>query len=241
MTATRRAQPWLGTLVEICIADTPTVLHSDAFDAAFDAIAGIHNALSPKRAESDLARFNAAAVGTTLHCEDSTRIVLEAARALGEASDGAFDITLGSDGLDAWALQGNALRKLKSGALLDAGGIAKGYAVDAAIDALKIAGVRAGWVNAGGDLRVFGALQLPIHIRSPDDPARTLPLTGLREGALATSVLPLAEGRRAHISVAAPECLWADALTKVVAYASPAHCQALLARYHARAWQHAAF
>jgi len=63
----------------------------------------------------------------------------------------------------------------------------------------------------------------------------------LRDGALATSVLPRRHGGRAHITVAAPECLWADALTKVVAYATPQHSTALLARYHARAWQHATF
>ncbi len=237
----RRAQPWLGTLVEVCIAEALIVQQAAAFDAAFDAIAAIHNAMSPQRPESDLARFNVAAVGTWRRCEHSTLAVLRAARALGETSDGAFDITLGTGGLDAWALHDEQLHKLKPGTRLDASGIAKGYAVDGAIATLQAAGVLSGWVNAGGDLRVFGTLDLPIHIRSPDDPARTLPLTSLSDGALATSVLPLPDGGRTHVTVAAPECLWADALTKVVAYSTPAHSAALLARYHARAWRHAAF
>ncbi len=241
MNATRRARPWLGTLVEIGIADPPVARHALAFDAAFAVIAAIHNAMSPQQPDSDLARFNAAAAGTLVGCNSATLSVLAAARVLGEASDGAFDVTLGCGGLRAWALESQGLRKLAAAARLDLGGIAKGHAVDQAIEALRSAGVDSGWVNAGGDLRVFGAVELPIHIRSLEVAARSLPLTRLRDGALATSVLALGSGERAHISVAAPACLWADALTKVVAYASPQHSTALLARYHARAWRHAAF
>jgi hypothetical protein len=39
---------------------------------------------------------------------------------------------------------------------LDLGGIAKGFAVDLAVNVLQSAAVPAGLVNAGGDLRVFG-------------------------------------------------------------------------------------
>ena len=237
----RRAQPWLGTLVEIAIAEAPHAEPGAAFDAAFARIAAVHETMSPQRPASDIARFNAAAAGTRLDCDAGTLAVLEAARQLSDASAEAFDITQGQGGLSGWQLRSPHLFKLDTASGLDLGGIAKGYAVDQAITALRDAGVTAGWVNAGGDLGVFGALELPIHIRSPDDPARTLPLVGLRDGALATSVLPRRHGGRAHITVAAPECLWADALTKVVAYATPQHSTALLARYHARAWQHATF
>ena len=40
-----------------------------------------------------------------------------------------------------------------------------------------------------------------------------------------------------HASVAAPLCLWADALTKIVAIGGDAG-EALLARYDAVAWVH---
>ncbi len=61
---------------------------------------------------------------------------------------------------------------------LDFGGIAKGYAVDRAIEALRECGCRAGLVNAGGDVRLFGAAArdcapaprgrpLPAAARSP--------------------------------------------------------------------------
>lgn len=241
MNLARRAQPWLGTLVEIAIGPDASAMQAAAFEAAFAAIANVHYAMSPQHPESDLAVFNAADLGALTPCGADTRKVLEAARTLGEASLGHFDITIGTGGLAAWRLEPLGLRKLKNGTRLDAGGIGKGYAVDQAVSALREAGISSGWVNAGGDLSVFGELELPVHIRSLDQPARTLPLTGLRHGALATSVLPMADGSLAHISVAAPECLWADALTKIVAYARPERSAALLARYHAQAWRHATF
>jgi thiamine biosynthesis lipoprotein len=44
----------------------------------------------------------------------------------------------------------------QSGMKLDLGGIAKGYAVDRAIEILKSKGIKSALVNAGGDVRVIG-------------------------------------------------------------------------------------
>jgi thiamine biosynthesis lipoprotein len=135
--------------------------------------------------------------------------------------------------------------------LLDLGGIAKGFAVDQAIRALRRAGCSEGLVNAGGDLRRFGAQRELIHLRTPRG---AIPLAELGSGALATSnpyrtqpghlaqpiggiVDPrrkrLWQGRNS-VSVAARSCMLADALTKVAALAGPA-CEPLLARFGARA------
>lgn len=72
-------------------------------------------------------------------------------------------------------------------------------------------------------LRAFGDVDLPVHLRK-EDCGRLKPFASLRDGAMATSVLDcesLERGwsshKREHVSVAAPLCLWADALTKVVA------------------------
>lgn len=232
MNLSRRAQPWLGTMVEIAAGDAA------AIDAAFALVAHIHHCMSPQQPSSDLARFNVAEAGANIVCDPHTYVVLQAAQALAEASHEAFDPTLGSGGLRAWSLRETALLKHRNRSKLDLGGIAKGYAVDCAVSVLQERGVSAGWVNAGGDLRVFGDIELPIHIRHRKDPAQSAPLIALRDGACATSVLPLSCGGSAHISIAAPQCLWADALTKVVAYASPSVSAALLARYDARSFQH---
>lgn len=235
--ALRRAQPWLGTMVEVGllqVAGDP----DRAFSAAFAAVARVHDAMSPQRPQSDLARFNAAPAGSEISCDPWTLAVLGAARDLGEASRGVFDVSLGSGGDAAWGLRGDRLFKLRDGVRLDLGGIAKGEAVDCACEALLAAGVAAGWVNAGGDLRVFGALALPVQVRHPGDARRLVPLVEVREGAVASSVFDRAvypSARHRAVSVAAPRCRWADALTKVLALA-PETGMRLLPRYDARAW-----
>jgi len=71
------------------------------------------------------------------------------------------------------------------------------------------------------------------------------PFATLRDGAFATSHFDphsrskaAAAGRvRAHVSVAAPSCLWADALTKVLAITGDT-AHPCLALHGARAWFH---
>src|SRR6185295_5145942 len=96
-----------------------------------------------------------------------------------------------------------------------------------------------------GDLRVFGAHPVPIRLRLPDDPAACVPALSLQNGSLATSanyfnpriIDPASRERWASassVSVAAPACVLADALTKVVALSGCAASQ-LLCQYGAEA------
>jgi thiamine biosynthesis lipoprotein len=114
---------------------------------------------------------------------------------------------------------------------LDLGGIAKGYAVDRAVAALIASGASGGVVNAGGDLRAFGSVGwTPIRIRHPALAALAAHVFDVRDAAVATSadyfhpcgtlVDPGARTLRpfgASVTVVAPRCALADALTKVVA------------------------
>jgi thiamine biosynthesis lipoprotein len=113
---------------------------------------------------------------------------------------------------------------------LDLGGIAKGYAVDRAVDALRVAGVEQGCVNAGGDLRVFGPRAERVDVRVHD--GSIVELLELADGALASS-----GGADRTVSIVAPRCVIADALTKVV-LAAPDACAALLRSHDAAAWIH---
>ncbi len=115
--------------------------------------------------------------------------------------------------------------------LLDLGGIAKGYAVDLAVARLEASGAVKGCVNAGGDLRAFGPEAELVALRT-NAAAGTLPVVQIADAALASSSstpdpwrapgLHLDGRTRAaapagrFVSVAAPVCMDADALTKVV-------------------------
>lgn len=133
-------------------------------------------------------------------------------------------------------LQRNQLR-LRRPVRLDLGGIAKGFAVDRAAEVLIEAGAGAGCVNAGGDFRIFGNSPEPLLLRDPDNPSRILCAGLIQVGAAATSagyfrrrrrrssvVTPLVDARtrtllnlHESITVLAASCMWADALTKVLA------------------------
>lgn len=127
---------------------------------------------------------------------------------------------------------------------LDLGGIAKGFAVDMAVKILISEGISSGVVNAGGDLRVFGKISRPIQIRNPELPEELIEIGSLQNGAIATSSLYFAkrDRRKSHIinplantdvqahaeltgsfSILAKECVYADALTKVLALSKNNH------------------
>jgi thiamine biosynthesis lipoprotein len=225
----RRARPLLGTIVEIGVSDRAHA--SVAIDAAFAAIADVESRLSRFACTSEVFRFNAARAGACIAVGVDARRVLAAAGALRDASDGLFDNSLGS-GPRGWRCDPDGLHKLDDGVRIDLGGIGKGHAVDRGVAALLAAGAEGGWVNAGGDLRVFGAIEVPVDLRD-ENGGGVRRFATLADGAFATSRLAGA----GHASVAAPECLWADALTKVV-LASGDASHPLLDRLGARAWRH---
>lgn len=140
------------------------------------------------------------------------------------------------------ALAAEALRLEDDGRLtvlrpiwIDLGGIAKGAAVDAAVAAMGDAGLSIVRVNAGGDLALRGGEPQRIAVRGPD--GVLVDAGALADGAIATSgpyagssdqdaSALVVRGRRARwvdraVSVVAPSCLIADALTKVVAILGP--------------------
>jgi len=139
---------------------------------------------------------------------------------------------------------------------VDLSGIAKGYAVDRAVNALQCAGVQRILVNAGGDLRIAGPWEQAVWLRHPQAPHLSAAAMSLRNAALATSatyysrrrtpqgeVSALFEPRRARaytqagsVSVRAADCMSADALTKVVLFAPPQLAERALAACAAQAY-----
>jgi FAD:protein FMN transferase len=256
----RRARPLLGTIVEVAVPGDDDAT-SGSIDAAFAAIGTIHRLMSFHEAESDVSRINAAAPDQVIDIDRHTYRVLEFALKLSGLSAGVFDIAIApilvgrgflpdlatprqaeaaANYADLVLMPGNRVRWRRAGGI-DLGGIAKGYAVDCAIETLRAHGKTAAVVNAGGDLRCSGEPQ-PIHLRHPDDPARLMQLGWLSDGAFATSagyfsgvgsgderIDPLVDPRRqsctlwnGSVSVAAANCMTADALTKIVRLAPEA-------------------
>jgi FAD:protein FMN transferase len=238
----------LGTFVAI-EAEAPGE-HSaeEAIAAAWDAITTVERVMHPARAGSSLAELNAAAPGARVELHPWTWEVLQLSRELHAASEGAFDPCLPeSPGrLDALELLAPHAARPRERLCIDLGGIAKGYAVDRALQALRGAGASGGLVNAGGDLAVFGTRRHVIHCGT----ACAAAVFELIDAALATSAVDEprrpgehrgyyhgADGRRiatGQATVVAARAVWADALAKCALVCTPPQCEALLERFGAR-------
>jgi thiamine biosynthesis lipoprotein len=242
----RRLRLGLGTWVAIETRGCSAACALQAVEAAYARIRHIETCMHPHRPGSDLARLGAAAPGEPVAIDRDTWAVLDFSQRLFEQTQGVFDPCLPqgrgrlcdlqlSPGADpAWACPRLPVQ-------VDCGGIAKGYAVDQALAALRAAGCTQGLVNAGGDLRVFGAHSQTLLLRCPD--GSYLPCE-LRDAALAVSDLdaprPPAEHRgyyrrrgaavnaRRFAAVRAPEAMVADALTKCVVLCEPPQAQRLV-------------
>ncbi len=274
--STRRARPLLGTLVEIAVTDAGSGGTEAAIEAAFRAVEITHGLMSFHEPASDVGRLNREAHAHPVAVHPWTYEVLEAARELHDTSKGLFDIAV-APALQRMRLlpgaprtQRHSMQQATTASLellpdravrfrhphlrIDLGGIAKGYAVDRAIEVLQGRGIKAAIVNAGGDLAAVGPDVHAVHLRDPRHPDRILAAIKIAGGALATSgqrfdpyrsagvmtsavIDPAAERPARRIcgaTVRAGSCMLADALTKVVMLAGE-ESAALLARHGASA------
>jgi thiamine biosynthesis lipoprotein len=241
-----RARPLLGTIVSISAGFDDGVPGEEAVRAAFAEIADVHRLMSFHEAGSDLSRIARGGTREAVAVDPRTAEVLAFALALAEQSGGAFDpvtaartavthgalprpegapqAQAGSDWRDV-ELDGDRVR-LRRPAWIDLGGVAKGYAVDRAVQGLLAAGAGQCTVNAGGDLRTSGPASERVRLRAagPD-----VALIELRDAALASSGASEAletihvDARCGDLvpserfaAVTAAGCMLADALTKVV-------------------------
>lgn len=258
-----RCKPLLGTLVEITVPEAA----AGAVDGAFAVIAKVHARMSFHADDSDLALLRKAHPGMTVEVAPETVEVLRIALDFYRDSNGLFDVTIGRELVRSGFLpqpegsiwsrhQGTSADieivddyrvRCHKPMLIDLGGIAKGFAVDRAIEVLQAARVTEGLVNAGGDLRMFGVRKWTVGLRDSDGAVRTS--IALADCAIASSSnfgnrrkrfgrlqtphigadrLPIAIPGR--VSVISERCVFADALTKV-AIAAPDAAEGMMKRY----------
>ena len=276
--ARRRAKPWLGTLVDIAIEAPSEAAFLRTTDLAFARVAEVHRAMSFHEPGSDLCAIARAPADASLQVSADTARVLRLALDMELRSGGLFNAAIapalvasgrlprphGAQAAQAGTLAegiewlGERRLRVRAPVWIDLGGIAKGYAVDCAVIALDTAGITSGLVNAGGDMRAFGPVAHPVHLRFADG---LRPVALLREAAFAASCnADVGDGAASlaspHIDPRSGRCVRApnsvvvqafsaavaDALTKV-ALLCPATadriCRSLRAQW--RAFGHGAF
>ncbi len=184
--------------------------------AAEEALRNVESLMSVHIDATELSRFNTGDKGEYRFSPELMK-VFRAAGEFHEQTDGAFDVTCypliqlwkkcktdgrlpneaeiaevrRSVGMKHLRICSDGVTKLTDGVSVDLGGIAKGYAIDRAIEAMIDAGADGGLVNVGGDLRCFGADEdgkpWPVKIRHPFDKSRICATLSVTEAAVATS------------------------------------------------------
>lgn len=216
----RRQVPVMGTIAEIAVvAREPRWAHG-AIDAAVAELHRVDRTMSRFRADSDIGRVNAGGFAAPVAVGAATLAVVEEAFRWAEVSRGRFDPAMAGAsalwdvehrrvppapeevrrwaGRELWRavepgrFRGQPVIVLRDpDAALDLGGIAKGYGVDLAVEALRRWGIRNALVTAGGDLYALGRSEdgdpWEIGVRSPFDPAGLVATLHVEDRAVATS------------------------------------------------------
>jgi thiamine biosynthesis lipoprotein len=174
----------MGTFAHIVAVAEDAGTAKKCVRAALEEIHKIDNLMSDYKSDSEISRINREAFEKPVQISKSTYEVLQRSIEFSEMTDGAFDVTVGplvalfreakenkvapSKEQIAQARSKVGYEKLKfdienktvqfteDGMLLDLGGIAKGYAIDKAIEAAQTNGAIGVMVDIGGDVRCFG-------------------------------------------------------------------------------------
>ena len=216
----RRAVPVMGTVAEIVVVHRDERYAQRAIDAAIAELRAVDATMTRFSPDSDIGRANRLAARGPVAVSAATAEVIAASLLWAERSGGSFDPALGR-AVELWDVGHRSAppsageirrfaglglwRSLELGrragddvvffhapeVALDLGGIAKGYGVDRAADALRGWGITDALVNAGGDLQALGVSPegdpWEVGVRDPFDATRLAARFRITDRAVATS------------------------------------------------------
>jgi thiamine biosynthesis lipoprotein len=180
----KQSREVMGTLAEVTAVAADKTAAQAAVEAAYARLEDVNRLMSDYQSDSEIGRLNRLEANASLTVSPETMACLLRAREVSELSGGAFDVTC-RPLIELWrtaarenrppddaALQAVrdrvGWRKLVldessrtvtptvAGMQVDLGGIAKGYALDLAAEAMHKAGATAGLIDVGGDVLAFG-------------------------------------------------------------------------------------
>lgn len=174
----------MGTFAGVVAMTDDIATGNQCIEAALDEIHNVDNLMSDYKEDSEITRINRNAFARPVKVGPATFEVILRSIEFSRLTDGAFDVTVGpfvklfrtarDTGIaptteqiaDAKARVGyeklvlnheeRTVRFTVKGMSLDLGGIAKGYAVDKAIEAVQKLGALGAMVDLGGNIRCFG-------------------------------------------------------------------------------------
>lgn len=247
MNKINRCKPLLGTYVEVSLSGDYNKADLINFsEEIFKKIEKIQKQMSFYDNESELSYINSNAFYHSCAISDEIYEVLSKVLELSVITKGAYDITVAAHLIEKGLLPNKYQKadpnaswrdiQLSKGKIkfnkrlqIDLGGIAKGFAVDKALDEVKEHKLDV-IINAGGDLVMNNWQNKLVDIKLPTTKKHKVANLRMQNIALATSssyyfdnsVNPIFCGKTRNMlvsensaSVFAPSCMLADALTKV--------------------------
>jgi thiamine biosynthesis lipoprotein len=264
----------MGCAFKIVLYSTDAPAARSASRAAFDRIAALDNVLSDYQAESELSRLGLKAGGGPVPVSADLFDVLRISKQFYEKTGGVLDVTIAPVGrlwrrarrdrklpdpekiAAARALVGSdklildpdrrTVQLAKPGMRLDVGGIAKGYAAQAAIDVLRKLEITRALVGGAGDIVVgdpppdaagwtIGIASLDPSASGPEtyvllanaaistsgDAERFVVIDGHRYSHIVNPATGMGVEDRASVTVVAPDGATADALETSVYIMGP--------------------
>jgi len=177
----------MGTFARVVVVAKDAGTAQKCIEVAFTEIDNVDKLMSDYKNDSEISIVNKNAATKAVQVGKSTFEVLQRSVEFSKLTDGAFDITVGPL-VDLFRVAKESqisptleqIEKTKSkvgyeklildptnktvqfaieGMRLDLGGIAKGYGIDKAIEAMQKAGALGAMVDIGGDVRCFGDYQ----------------------------------------------------------------------------------
>jgi len=209
-------RPVMGTIARVVVIADSKKAGNLCIEKAFDKLYEIDDKMSYYKDDSEISRINRDAFKEAVTVSADTFYLIKRSVQFSELTKGAFDITVGPL-KDLWQKAADinsaptekqleaarekvgyekiilnesdlSVRFAVEGMKLDMGGIAKGFAVDEAMDTIMRTGCQGAMVDLGGNIRCFGTtakgekdwligIQNP-EVNSPNQNILTLKLTG---------------------------------------------------------------
>lgn len=209
----------MDTLVSIKVMSTDETRAEEAINDALSAMQQLDNQVDryEDNPNNEIFKVNQASGKEYISLPDDVLSLIQTAQSVSEASDGAFDISIGvlvdlwkkseSEGIlatqgeldlalslvdyNSILINGNQVKLAKSGMSLDLGALAKGASADLARDVLLEHGISQGIIDAGGNILVIGSKDdttpWKIGITDPNQPGDTMGFVEVSNTAVVTA------------------------------------------------------
>jgi thiamine biosynthesis lipoprotein len=216
----------MGTFARVVAVAADSNTAKGCIEAAFAEIEKVEKLMSYHKSDSEISELNRDGFRQAVKVSKSTYEVLQRSIEFSKLSGGAFDVTVGplvdlwhsaeevnslpadaelqqarsKVGYDKLILDANemSVRFAAEGMRVDLGGIAKGYVLDKAVEAIQKGGAVGGMVDIGGEIRCFGSppagqniwrigLQDPAVAKDAMNTGKPLLILRLTDAAVSTS------------------------------------------------------